>query len=258
MVSSVEHGARMRSREGSCDVSPRLCSWRVCQGYSIGPRCCSRRALCSSVTVGACDSFVSLTSCPRFIEKKKGDLEFADESMHIEVSDQNDGQTQRKHAELCARILCRPHVDTSQHNARKECRAALASIPSASAGPLGGASCCWVTQGARHSLALLSCPSPTEIWRTRRITADCSCSAILASELSCPVSRSAAAHFRLQRNWSPRPATDNKVGERLSMWTSESSCSKGGKCSFEHDLGKKGKGKGTRSRSPVERGNAAE
>ena len=26
MVSSVEHGARMRSREGSCDVSPRPCS----------------------------------------------------------------------------------------------------------------------------------------------------------------------------------------------------------------------------------------
>ena len=25
----VEHGVRMRSREGSCDVSPRLCSWRV-------------------------------------------------------------------------------------------------------------------------------------------------------------------------------------------------------------------------------------
>ena len=40
-------------------------------GLLIGPRRCSGRALCSSVTVCACDSFVSLTSCPRFIEKKR-------------------------------------------------------------------------------------------------------------------------------------------------------------------------------------------
>ena len=36
------------------------------------------------------------------------------------------------------------------------------------------------------------------------------------------------------------------------------SCSKGGKCASEHDPAKKGKGQGTRSRSPTERDNSAE
>ena len=43
---------------------------------------------------------------------------------------------------------------------------------------------------------------------------DDSCSASLASQLSCParLSRSVAAHFSLQRNGSPRPAADKNVG----------------------------------------------
>ena len=48
-----------------------------------------------------------------------------------------------------------------------------------------------------------------------------------------------------------------KEGKYCRFWTSKGSCSKGGKCSFEHDPAKKGKGKGQRSRSPGLRENSA-
>ena len=44
----------------------------------------------------------------------------------------------------------------------------------------------------------------------------------------------------------------------LSIWMSQGPCSKGGKWTFEHDTAKKGKGKGTRSRSPVKRHSSAD
>ena len=47
-------------------------------------------------------------------------------------------------------------------------------------------------------------------------------------------------------------------GEDCRFWTSKCSCSKGGKCAFEHDPAKKGKVKGNRSRSPVQLHNSAE
>ena len=62
MVSSVEHGARIAM--SLLDLVP---------GATLSVHDdVWDEALCSSVTVGACDSFVSLTSRLRFIEKKEG------------------------------------------------------------------------------------------------------------------------------------------------------------------------------------------
>ena len=55
------------------------------------------------------------------------------------------------------------HVRTKE---RKACWRPSSCRRTLSASPHLRSCCCWVTQSARHALALLSCPSPTEIWRT--------------------------------------------------------------------------------------------
>ena len=57
--------------------------------------------------------------------------------------------------------LCAGDLETSQHKARKESRAALASIPAEGLFERDRTSSWWVTQGALHFVALL-----TGIWRT--------------------------------------------------------------------------------------------
>ena len=75
-------------------------------------------------------------------------------------------------------------------------------------------------------------------------------------------SKKTAEHFRFlnksaQETEQPSKGYEEKGKDGRAL-TFKGSCPKGGKCSFEHDLGKNGKGKGTRSRSPVKRNNYAE